>query len=137
MLMCDITGWLHSPGTELQPAVLDRLAESLRHRGPDDAGEYRDPAAGVALDHRRLSIIDLSPGGHQPMIYPDTGDVLVFNGEIYNFRELRAELEHQGCRFCSSSDTEVLLQGLAVWGLWPCLEVAGFRLRIAGNGPAV
>ena len=136
MLMCGITGWLLQTGTELPLAVLDHLSESLRHRGPDDAGQYRDPA-GLALANRRLNIIDLSPGGHPPMIYPDTGDVLVFNGEIYNFRELRAELEHQGCRFCSSSDTEVLLQGLAVWGLWPCLEVAGFRLRIAGNGPAV
>jgi asparagine synthase (glutamine-hydrolysing) len=116
--------------------VLDRLSESIRHRGPDDAGEYRDPAVGLALAQRRLSIIDLSPGGHQPMIHPDTGDVLVFNGEIYNFRELRADLERRGCRFRSSSDTEVLLQGLAVWGLRPCLEVAGFRLRIAGNGLA-
>ncbi|MCU0808290.1 MAG: asparagine synthase (glutamine-hydrolyzing) [Candidatus Contendobacter sp.] len=123
--MCGITGWFLSPGTELQPAILDQLSESIRHRGPDDSGEYRDPTAGLALAHRRLSIVDLSPGGHQPMIHPDTGDVLVFNGEIYNFRELRAELESQGCRFRSSSDTEVLLQGLAVWGLQPCLE----RLR--------
>ena len=123
--MCGITGWLLQPGTELPPAVLDGLSESIRHRGPDDAGEYRDPAAGLALAQRRLSIIDLSPGGHQPMIHPDTGDVLVFNGEIYNFRELRADLERRGCRFRSSSDTEVLLQGLAIWGLRPCLE----RLR--------
>ncbi len=123
--MCGITGWLLKPGTEFQPTVLDGLAESIRHRGPDDAGYYRVPAAGLALAHRRLSIIDLSPGGHQPMIHPDTGDVLVFNGEIYNFRALRAELECQGCRFHSSSDTEVLLQGLTFWGLRPCLE----RLR--------
>ncbi|HRW64688.1 MAG TPA: asparagine synthase (glutamine-hydrolyzing) [Candidatus Competibacter sp.] len=123
--MCGITGWLLPPGAELSPAVLDRLSESIRHRGPDDAGQYCNPAAGLALAQRRLSIIDLSPGGHQPMIHADTGDVLVFNGEIYNFRELRTQLEYQGCRFRSSSDTEVLLQGLAVWGLRSCLK----RLR--------
>ena len=73
-------------------------------------------SSGVALGHNRLSIIDLSPGGHQPMVNPDNGDVLTFNGEIYNFRELRASLEAKGYRFRSESDTEVLLLAFAAWG---------------------
>jgi asparagine synthase (glutamine-hydrolysing) len=123
--MCGITGWYLQPGTELPPSLLNRLSDSLSHRGPDDKGEFRDPTAGLALAQRRLSIIDLSLSGHQPMIHPDTGDVLVFNGEIYNYRDLRLELERSGCRFRSSSDTEVLLNGLVFWGLLPCLK----RLR--------
>ncbi len=91
---------------------LDRLAaanELLQHRGPDDSGVFADQALGVGLAHRRLSIVDLSPMGHQPMVGADGGVVLVFNGEIYNFRELRSELEKQGYTFRGHSDTEVLL----------------------------
>ena len=95
---------------------LDRLLLAISHRGPDDVGTYIDEEAGVALGHKRLSIIDLSPGGHQPMVNPDNGDVLVFNGEIYNFRELRTELEGHGVRFRSQSDSEVLLMAFQQWG---------------------
>jgi asparagine synthase (glutamine-hydrolysing) len=123
--MCGIVGWLTKPGNEMPPIVLSRLTSSIRHRGPDDAGEYHDHIAGLALAHRRLSIIDPSLQGHQPMIHPESGDVLAFNGEIYNFRELRTELERYGCHFRSNCDTEVLMQGLAFWGLKLCLN----RLR--------
>jgi asparagine synthase (glutamine-hydrolysing) len=102
--MCGIVG--------LSADNLDRLAEAndlLTHRGPDDSGIFTDPAAGIGLGHRRLSIIDISPLGHQPMHSPDGVAVLVFNGEIYNFRELRADLESKGVCFRGHSDTEVLL----------------------------
>src|SRR5215510_10852672 len=85
------------------------MANVIAHRGPDDSGEWYDRPAGVGLAHRRLSIIDLSPLGHQPM-WDATGRVAVtFNGEIYNYRELRTQLEGQGHVFSSKSDTEVLL----------------------------
>ena len=82
-------------------ADLDRILLAISHRGPDDVGTYIDEDACVALGHKRLSIIDLSPGGHQPMVNQDNGDVLAFNGEIYNFRELRTELEGHGVQFRS------------------------------------
>lgn len=87
----------------------------LSHRGPDDSGTYFD--SGIALGHRRLSIIDLSAGGHQPMVEPKSGAVIVFNGEIYNYLELRQELLAGGVSFQSSSDTEVLLKCFLQWGL--------------------
>lgn len=124
-LMCGIAGWLLRPGALAPADILADLGHAIRHRGPDDFGEWINPAAGLALTHRRLSIIDLTPAGHQPMVHPDTGDVLVFNGEIYNFHTLRSELEQSGCRFRSHSDTEVLLHGLTQWGLAACLN----RLR--------
>jgi asparagine synthase (glutamine-hydrolysing) len=88
---------------------------ALTHRGPDDSGVFEDPGAGIGLAHTRLSILDLSPFGHQPMLSDDGRVVLVFNGEIYNFRELRAELEVQGHRFKGESDTEVLLHLYLAW----------------------
>jgi asparagine synthase (glutamine-hydrolysing) len=93
---------------------------AMRHRGPDDEGSFVDES-GVALGHIRLSIIDLSAGGHQPMIDSANGDVLSFNGEIYNFRDLRTELAAKGYAFRSSSDTEVLLYAIAEWGI-ECLN---------------
>ncbi len=92
------------------PAVLDEMVERLAHRGPDGHGTWTDPDSGLGLVHTRLAIIDLSPGGHQPMSSQDGRYVLVFNGEIYNHRALRAELERQGESFQSTSDTEVLLR---------------------------
>jgi asparagine synthase (glutamine-hydrolysing) len=82
----------------------------MNRRGPDGAGEWTDPDHRVALGHRRLSIIDLSPSGAQPMLLPEKPLAIVFNGEIYNYRELRAGLERDGHRFVSTSDTEVLLR---------------------------
>lgn len=102
----------------LSPADVSEVAaltELMERRGPDDAGAWDDGRT-CALGFRRLAIIDLTPGGHQPMVTPDGEHVLVFNGEVYNFRELRAELEADGCSFRSSSDTEVVLQALARWG---------------------
>jgi asparagine synthase (glutamine-hydrolysing) len=92
------------------------MLDAISARGPDDTGTHIDEVSGVALGHNRLSIIDLTPGGHQPMVNPANGDVLTFNGEIYNFRELRHELEAKGYLFRSQSDSEVLLQAFAAWG---------------------
>ena len=114
--MCGIVGMLVRDGLGAgDVAEVAALTDLMVRRGPDDAGVWDDDAA-CALGFRRLSIIDLGAGGHQPMIGADGADVLVFNGELYNFRELRAELEARGRRFRSSSDTEVVLQSLAEWG---------------------
>src|SRR5262245_47857518 len=113
--MCGIAGWL-TPSRPFKACDLDRLLQAIAHRGPDDVGAYFDDDAGIALGHKRLSIIDLSSGGHQPMVNEDNGDVLTFNGEIYNFRELRTELEGHGMRFRSQSDSEVLLMAFQRWG---------------------
>jgi asparagine synthase (glutamine-hydrolysing) len=96
-------------------AEVAALTELMVRRGPDDAGSW-DDGASCALGFRRLSLIDLSEGGHQPMVSPRTGHVLVFNGELYNYRELRRELEGRGRAFRSTSDTEVVLQALEEWG---------------------
>jgi len=108
--MCGIAVFLAAVETSLpQTSDLQTGLAALAHRGPDDQGIFVDPNAGVALCHARLSILDLSPAGHQPMPGPTGETVIVFNGEIYNFRELRAELETTGHTFKSQSDTEVLL----------------------------
>jgi len=104
--MCGITGaWARG----VDPARLRASMAAIAHRGPDDAGEYIDHAVEVMLGHRRLSIIDLSPAGHQPMLSDDGNVVISYNGEIYNYRDLRAELQAGGRVFRSDSDTEVLL----------------------------
>ena len=110
--MCGILGWFgrHKPEDAGRfGGALDLLA----HRGPDDRGVIAAP--GVLLGHRRLSILDFSPAGHQPMLEPLSGAVIVFNGEIYNHVELRVELESLGHRFAGHSDTEVLLHALIEW----------------------
>ncbi|HMM55700.1 MAG TPA: asparagine synthase (glutamine-hydrolyzing) [Candidatus Desulfobacillus sp.] len=117
--MCGLAGFLAPTAAwpeERAAAVAQAMAASLAHRGPDDAGVWTDAAAGFALGHRRLSIVDLSPGGHQPMVSADGRFVLAFNGEIYNHADLRRELMAAGCRFRSGSDTEVLLEAVARWG---------------------
>jgi asparagine synthase (glutamine-hydrolysing) len=106
--MCGINGFAGDFGPD--PAeLLARMNDAVAHRGPDDAGVYVDPQGRAGLGHRRLSILDLSPAGHQPMADPSGLVHLTFNGEIYNYRELRAGLEHRGYRFRGRSDTEVLL----------------------------
>jgi asparagine synthase (glutamine-hydrolysing) len=102
-------------------AMVDAMAGRLRHRGPDDAGRFVDPAAGVAFGHHRLAIIDLSAAGRQPMTSACGRFVITYNGEIYNFRELRQILAQRGHPFRGHSDTEVLLNAIAEWGIGEAL----------------
>jgi asparagine synthase (glutamine-hydrolysing) len=111
--MCGIAGWLLS-GQDRPVEELIRMADIQAHRGPDDRGTFVD--GGLALAHNRLSIIDLSPAGRQPMANEDDRVQLVFNGEIYNFQELRADLLRAGHRFTSRTDSEVLVHGYEEWG---------------------
>ena len=106
--MCGIAGRMEfEPGQKADPALVQRMCDVIAHRGPDDAGIWSHGP--VALGHRRLSILDLSAAGHQPMSNADGSLWIVFNGEIYNFLELREELEREGHRFRSRTDTEVIL----------------------------
>lgn len=107
--MCGVAGSALRPGRRLSEDALRMAGTQLQHRGPDDRGLHLDHAAGVGLVHTRLSILDLSPLGHQPMVAPDGGAVITYNGEIYNFRTLRSGLQAKGLSFRSQSDTEVLL----------------------------
>lgn len=114
--MCGIAGILAlSPDDRVQAAPLRAMAAALRHRGPDDEGVYVDPQGRCGLAFRRLSVIDL-PGGRQPMKLSPAGLWVVFNGEIYNYRELRTGLAADGSVFCTNSDTEVILHAWAKWG---------------------
>ncbi len=117
--MCGIAGLFSRDRSRLE--LIGSLTDSLRHRGPDDSGRWADPEAGIALGHRRLSIVDLSPQGHQPMISAEGRYVLTFNGEIYNHAELRAELDSAGLApeggWRGHSDTETFLQLIAARGL--------------------
>jgi asparagine synthase (glutamine-hydrolysing) len=105
--MCGIAGFMRVCAPGADASTLRRMGEVIRHRGPDAGGEYLDHLVGLA--HRRLSIVDLSPLGNQPMFFGDGRLVIVFNGEIYNFQELRSELEAGGVSFRSHTDTEVIL----------------------------
>src|SRR5713226_6583335 len=121
--MCGIAGFLdttlRNPSEHLR-AIARRMGDTIRHRGPDDAGIWVDAAAGVALGHRRLSILDLSPAGHQPMVSASGRRVIVFNGEIYNSQQLRRELDRVtigSLSFRGHSDTEVMLAAFEHWGV--------------------
>jgi asparagine synthase (glutamine-hydrolysing) len=114
--MCRISGIIRRSPLQLGD-TLQRMTTAMAHGGPDDAGLFVDEDLNVGFGHRRLSIIDLSPAGHQPMKDETAGLVICFNGEIYNFMELRIELEKSGYVFTSHSDTEVLLKGYAAWGV--------------------
>jgi asparagine synthase (glutamine-hydrolysing) len=113
--MCGIAGILNHNGESVSLDVLRHMTDAIAHRGPDGEGFYTDDFLGFG--HRRLAIIDLSPGGHQPMVSTDGHCVLSYNGEIYNYKELRVELESLGWGFRSQSDTEVLLNAYAQWGI--------------------
>ena len=117
--MCGIAGILNFDGAEAQAPVLERMADTMAHRGPDDRGAYLDGPVGLA--HRRLSIIDLSPAGRQPMCNEDRTVWVTANGEIYNFPEIRGELENAGHHFSSNTDTEVIVHAYEEWGL-DCLS---------------
>ncbi len=120
--MCGIVGKiLARSASEKTRELLDVMRDTMRHRGPDDAGSWWSPNGRVGLAQRRLSIIDLSPAGHQPMLSQDGEIALTFNGEIYNFQALRDELAGLGTRFRSKSDTEVLLEAYRTWGV-DCLD---------------
>ena len=112
--MCGIAGILNLNGEPVSPVTLRRMTDALAHRGPDGEGFYSDRFVG--LGHRRLAIIDLSPAGHQPMVSQDQQVVLAYNGEIYNFQELRAALEGLGHQFRSRTDSEVVLNAWKQWG---------------------
>ena len=112
--MCGIAGIHHRSGRVVDETALVRLRDSITHRGPDDAGVYR--SEGIGLASRRLAIIDLSSRGHMPMPNADESLWLTFNGEIYNYRDLRNELEASGARFRSDCDTEVILHAYEAWG---------------------
>ena len=113
--MCGIVGVLNREPWVTRPP-LQSMRDAMRHRGPDDAGEWWSADGRVGLAHRRLSILDLSPLGHQPMSTSDGNFVIVFNGEIYNFDELKSRLEQAGHSFRSHSDTEVILEAYRAWG---------------------
>lgn len=118
--MCGIVGII-ARETALNPALLQDATQSLAHRGPDDSStvilhSHDYVPAEIGLGHRRLAILDLSPLGRQPMHDPQTGNWIVFNGEVYNFREIRRKLESKGYSFHSRSDTEVLLKAYGLWG---------------------
>jgi len=125
--MCGIAGAIHSiprdrssaqrPGSARNVSLVEKMSEALRHRGPDGSGLWQSSAAEVVFGHRRLAIIDLTAAGAQPMVDGDSGCAVTFNGEIYNFLEIRRDLEAMGEVFGSSSDTEVVLKAYKRWGL--------------------
>jgi asparagine synthase (glutamine-hydrolysing) len=112
--MCGICGIFNLNGEPVSSVDLRKMTDAIAHRGPDGEGFYTDSFVG--LGHRRLAIIDLSPAGHQPMLTRDGQFTIVYNGEVYNFQELRAELESLGHQFRSKTDTEVVLNAYAEWG---------------------
>ena len=137
--MCGFAGFFDSSSrasaAEMEAAAA-RMAARLQHRGPDDAGAWADADAGVAFGFRRLSILDLSPQGHQPMRSPSGRYVIAFNGEIYNHRAHRAELERaaQPPKFRGHSDTEVLLAAIDGWGLDRALHRCAGMFAFAAPG---
>lgn len=113
--MCGITGYLNRNGEPADGRIVAAMRDAIAHRGPDGAGLHLDGALGFG--HRRLSIIDLREVASQPMHSPDGRWTIIYNGELYNFRELRTELEVEGWSFQTRSDTEVLLAGAIIWGV--------------------
>jgi asparagine synthase (glutamine-hydrolysing) len=111
--MCGIIGIFNLNGEPVSPVVLRKMTDVIAHRGPDGEGFYTDGSVG--LGHRRLAIIDLSPAGHQPMMTEDRQFVISYNGELYNYQELRVELESLGFQFHSRTDTEVVLKAYVAW----------------------
>src|ERR671933_568803 len=117
--MCGIAGVLYFDGTAAQPEILKPMTDVIAHRGPDGEGIYTSGAVG--LGHRRLAILDLSPAGKQPMSNEDGTIWVTFNGEIYNFGEIRQELSDRGHKFRSQTDTEVIVHAYEEWGT-DCLK---------------
>src|SRR5258706_6657575 len=136
--MCGLTGFVApSASADAMTHAVRRMCDALVHRGPDDAGEWIDAEAGVAIGFRRLAIIDLSPAGHQPMLSASGRYVATLNGEIYNFEELRRELQGAGLPppFRGHSDTEGVLAAFEGWGLDAGRRFNGkFAMRVWGRG---
>ena len=118
--MCGISGQFNFSGSPISPSTIERMADSIVHRGPDDAGVSCDGPIG--LGHRRLSIIDLSPSGRQPMWSNDETCCVVYNGEVYNHLEIRQDLLAKGYHFSSTTDTEVVVNAIHCWGIERALE---------------
>src|SRR3954453_11299142 len=131
--MCGMTGVLgFTDGFPVDESIVARMRDTMVHRGPDDGGTWSDPASRVAFGHRRLSIVDLSPAGHQPMCNEDGTIWITYNGEIYNHGALREELQAKGHVYRSKTDTETIihlyeeegprcverLQGMFAFGIW-------------------
>src|SRR3974377_555025 len=114
--MCGITGIWNLNGEKEQKEGLFTFTDSLAHRGPDGSGYYIDDSANIGLGHRRLSILDLSENGSQPMSYGNERYWISYNGEVFNFIELRKELVQKGFSFKSNSDTEISLAAYSCWG---------------------
>src|ERR1041384_551209 len=132
--MCGIAGmvdWRAATSADALRSTGETMIETVRHRGPDAGAVWVDAEGGVALGQRRLAIIDLSPGGAQPMHSADRRYVITFNGEIYNYRDIRRELEAAGRRLRGDSDTEVLLEACALWGVEAAIESAVGMLAFA------
>ena len=130
--MCGFAGFLDRAGFTDGEVLLRRMADTIVHRGPDSDGYWVDGEAGIALAHRRLAIIDLSPAGHQPMASHDGRFVLSYNGEIYNHLDLRRQIEEKGpTEWRGHSDTETLLQGFSAWGVLGTLERANGMFALA------
>ena len=121
--MCGIAGYINLDGAPASAVILKKMTDVIAHRGPDGEGQWVE--GNVGIGHRRLAILDLSPAGHQPMVTADHRYVLSYNGEIYNFRELRADLEAEGVWFRSQTDSEVVLYALAQWGTDALLKFNG------------
>jgi len=121
--MCGITGIFNYHKTQVSRDVLTKMTRIIKHRGPDDEGLWTDGFIG--LGHRRLAILDLTSAAHQPMLSNDGRYVITYNGEIYNFKALKTELERKGYLFHSSSDTEVLLNAWSCWGKESLLKFNG------------
>src|SRR5258708_683114 len=136
--MCGLCGEMRFDGAQPSLSATQKMTDKLAPRGPDAAGYFSQGS--VAFGHRRLSILDLSATGQQPMVDADLGLAIVFNGCIYNFRDLRRTLEHKGYRFFSQCDTEVILKAYHAWGP-RCVErfhgMFAFPICERDNGPLV
>ena len=136
--MCGICGWFDTKGVrDADRTIVKAMNDAIAHRGPDGDGFYFAP--GLGFGHRRLAVIDLVTGD-QPMFNADASSCLIFNGEIFNFRELRAELEAKGHHFVTTSDTEVILAAWREWDMDCVSHLTGqfaFALWDANRGAAV
>ena len=135
--MCGFVGFVGEPGAmgaEAMERLAARMADRLESRGPDDAGTWVSPAAGIALGHRRLAVIDLTAAGRQPMVSASGRSVIAYNGEVYNFAEIRRDLEAEGRRFRGGSDTEVVLEACEAWGTERAVSQVHRHVRLRALG---